>query len=247
MCRHLAYLGAPVTLAELLLEQEHGLLQQTWDPQEMRGSGVVNADGFGVGWYDGPGDAVRYRRDVPMWADASFADLAGHIRTSAVLAATRNGTTGMPVIETASAPFHEGRWLLSHNGAVVGWPTSVADLAAGLPVTDLMTLEAPTDSVLLWALARHLLRQGAPVAQVVEEVTLSVAEAAPGSRLNLLLTDGETIAATTWGHSLAVREQSDHVVVSSEPFGPDPERWQPIPEHQLVVASTAGVKTRPLT
>lgn len=246
MCRHLAYLGAPVSLATLLLDQEHGLLQQTWAPREMRGSGSVNADGFGVGWYDGAGDAVRYRRAVPMWADASFADLAGHVRTTSLLAAARNGTTGMPVTETACAPFREGRWLLSHNGLVAGWPGSVADLAAGLPTTDLMMLEAPTDSALVWALVRHRLRAGAPVAEVVEEVTSSIAAAAPGSRLNLLLTDGETIAASTWAHSLWVLEQPDHVVVSSEPFGTAPDRWQPVADLQLVVASAAGVKIRPL-
>lgn len=246
MCRHLAYLGAPVSLARLLLEQEHGLLQQTYAPREMRGSGSVNSDGFGVGWYDGPGDAVRYRRAVPMWADASFADLAGHVRTPAVLAAARNGTTGMPVTETACAPFREGRWLLSHNGVVAGWPEAVADLAAELPTTDLLTLEAPTDSALLWALARHRLRRGASVAEAAEEVTATVAAAAPGSRLNLLLTDGETVAATTWGHSLAVLEEADHVLVSSEPFGAGQERWQQIPDRQLVVATASGVKTRPV-
>ena len=51
MCRHLAYLGPPVTLAALLLDPPHGLLHQSWAPADMRGGGTVNADGFGVGWY----------------------------------------------------------------------------------------------------------------------------------------------------------------------------------------------------
>ena len=54
-------------LAEVVLDPSHGLLEQTWAPADMRGSGTVNADGFGVGWYDGDGDALRYRRAVPMW------------------------------------------------------------------------------------------------------------------------------------------------------------------------------------
>lgn len=249
MCRHLAYLGPPVTLAELLLEPEHALLEQTWAPAEMRGSGVVNADGFGIGWYDGAapgGDALRYRRVVPMWADASLPDLARTLRSGAVLAAVRNGTVGMPVIETACAPFRHGRWLFSHNGVVPGWPASVAALAAELPPTELAQLEAPTDSALLWAVLRHRLLAGQDLAGAVEELTVTAGEAAPGARVNLLATDGETLVATTWGHSLWVREGGDGVCVSSEPYGAA-EDWRPVADRQLVVATAAGVKTQPLS
>jgi len=246
MCRHLAYLGRPVTAAEVVLAPEHSLLEQTWAPSDMRGSGTVNADGFGLGWYDGPGDALRYRRAVPMWADGSLPDLARTIRTPALVAAARNGTTGMPVTETACAPFRHDRWLFSHNGVVMGWPATVSELAASLPVTDLMRLEAPTDSALLWALALRRLLDGADVASVVESVTTDVAHAAPGSRLNLLLSDGETVAATTWGHSLSLFEAPDHVMVSSEPFGADVRGWQSVPDQHLVVLTATGSKTRPL-
>jgi glutamine amidotransferase len=245
MCRHVAYLGPPVSLAEMLLGPERSLLEQTWAPGDMRGSGSVNADGFGVGWYAGPGGAARYRRAVPMWADASFPDLAAHVRTEAFLAAARNGTTGMPVTETACAPFREGRWLFSHNGVVLGWPETATALAGELPMTDLLQLEAPTDSALLWALLRHRLRQGADLATAVEDLTLRVAHAAPGSRLNLLATDGETVAATTWAHSLSVLESGDHVLVSSEPFGAD-DGWRPVPDRHLVVATASSVKIQPL-
>ncbi|TDD15844.1 ergothioneine biosynthesis protein EgtC, partial [Kribbella turkmenica] len=51
MCRHLAYLGPPVTLAALVLEPSHSLYEQSWAPDDMRGGGTVNADGFGLAWY----------------------------------------------------------------------------------------------------------------------------------------------------------------------------------------------------
>jgi glutamine amidotransferase len=88
-----------------------------------------------------------------MWADGSLPDLARSIRTTSLVAAARNGTTGMPVTESACAPFRHGRWLFSHNGLVAGWPASVESLAESLTAIDLMRLEAPTDSALLWALA----------------------------------------------------------------------------------------------
>jgi glutamine amidotransferase len=246
MCRHLAYLGPPLAVADVLLTPRHSLLEQTWAPADMRGSGSVNADGFGFGWYDGPGDALRYRRAVPMWADGSLPDLARTVRTTALLAAARNGTVGMPVTETAVAPFHHGRWLFSHNGIVARWPSSVERLAADLPTADLLRLEAPTDSALLWALALRRLLDDTPPEQVVEQVTLAVARAAPGSLLNLLLSDGDVVVASTWGHSLSVLEETDRVLVSSEPFGEGDEAWEQVPDRHLVVATAAGVKTRPL-
>ena len=123
MCRHLAYLGPPVTLASLVLEPPHSLYQQSWAPRDMRGGGSVNADGFGLAWY-ADGQPVRYRRNVPIWADENLPGLAGSIRSAAVIAAVRNGTVGMQLGESAVAPFQGGRWFFSHNGMITGWPDS---------------------------------------------------------------------------------------------------------------------------
>jgi glutamine amidotransferase len=152
----------------------------------------------------------------------------------------------MPVLETACAPFTEGRWLFSHNGAVAGWPGSLAGLARTLPVTDLMTSEAPTDSALLWALVRHRLRAGRPLPDALAEVTVLAGAAAPGSRLNLLATDGDVVAATTWGHALCVRRAADSVVVSSEATDPDDAGWRPVADRQLVVAGRTDLSITPL-
>jgi glutamine amidotransferase len=89
---------------------------------------------------------VRYRSDRPIWTDTAFAALAAVTTGTGVLAAVRSATTGLPVTTTAAAPFGEGPWLFSHNGLIRGWPGAVAGLAAELPVTDLLTLDAPTES-----------------------------------------------------------------------------------------------------
>ena len=260
MCRHLAYLGPPTRLAPLLLDPPHGLLHQSYAPSDMRGGGTVNADGFGAGWYPpvargcerrprhrtatrvttrppSVGAApARYRSDRPLWADTGFAALAAVTSATGVLAAVRSATPGMPVTSTAAAPFAEGRWLFSHNGVVRGWPAAVAGPAAGLPVTDLLTLDAPTDSALLWALVRHRLRAGDDPAAVLADVVRSVDGAAPGSRLNLLLTDGTAIWATTWTHALSVRRGAGAVTVASEPSDAS-AGWAAVPDRSLVVAT----------
>jgi glutamine amidotransferase len=236
-----------VTLSSLILEAPHGLLRQSYAPLDMRGGGTINADGFGAGWYPAPGaDAARYRSAAPLWSDAAFAAVAAATRSGAVLAAVRSATVGMPVTDTAAAPFAHGRWLFSHNGVVRGWPHSVAGLASGLPVTDLITLDAPTDAALLWALVRHRLRDGADPAHVLAAVVAGVAAAAPGSRLNLLLTDGSGIWATAWDHALSVRTTADTVLVASEPIDSLPT-WNPVPDRHLVVARPGHYRVDELT
>ncbi|GAA5117746.1 ergothioneine biosynthesis protein EgtC [Pseudonocardia adelaidensis] len=240
MCRHLAYVGPPVTPASLVLQVPHSLLHQSYAPADMRGGGTINADGFGAGWYPDPGGpAARYRSALPIWSDASFASVAAATRSGGVLAAVRSATVGMPVTEAAAAPFGEGRWLFSHNGVVQGWPQSMAGLAGVLPVTDLLTLDAPTDAALLWALVRHRLRAGTEPGDALAGVVADVVAVAPGSRLNLLLTDGTGIWATAWYHALSVRTDDGSALVASEPLDGDPG-WCPVPDRHLVTAGPGG-------
>jgi glutamine amidotransferase len=250
MCRHVVYLGPPRPLADLLFTPPHGLVHQAWAPREMRGGGTINADGFGVGWYPeippapGGGDSlreispfpVRYRQPGPIWSDPNLPELAAASRSGAVLAAVRSATVGMPVTAQAAAPFSTDRWLFSHNGVVRGWPASVVELAERLPAIDVLTLESATDSALLWALVRHRLQAGAAPADALAETCRDVARVAPGSRVNLLLTDGRTAAATTLGHSLWLRRSEDSLHLASEPLDDDPA-WREVPDGRLLSAS----------
>ncbi|MFK0100622.1 ergothioneine biosynthesis protein EgtC [Streptomyces sp. NPDC091040] len=246
MCRHLAYLGPPVALGELLSSPAHSLVRQSWEPRRQR-HGTVNADGFGVGWY-AEGDPVpgRYRRQGPVWGDQTFADLARVVRSHALLAAVRDATGADPDGEAAAAPFAADRVLFSHNGAVKGWPGSMASLAATLPPAELLRLAARSDSALVWALVRHRLATGDALAQAVADTVPEVAEAAPGSRLNLLLTDGRTIVATAWGDTLwHLTEPGRRTVVASEPYDDDP-RWSEVPDRTLLTATAGDVLLTPL-
>src|ERR1019366_9656846 len=79
---------------------------------------------------------------------------------------------------------------------------SVAPLANSLSPAVLMTMDAPTDSAFLWALVGERLRNGDSGATALAGVVADVLALAPGSRLNLLLHDGQHITATTVSHSL---------------------------------------------
>ena len=113
------YLGGPPTpLSSVVLEGEHSLLIQSYAPREMM-SGVVNADGFGVGWYV-PEDEepAVYRSNGSLWSDRSFAGIAPKIRSRTVFAAVRSATPGLPVEESGVPPFSSGPFMFMHNGAI---------------------------------------------------------------------------------------------------------------------------------
>ncbi|WP_432055743.1 ergothioneine biosynthesis protein EgtC [Streptomyces sp. bgisy022] len=246
MCRHLAYTGPELPIGALLVEPPHGLYRQSWAPRRQR-HGTVNADGFGVGWYaDGDPVPARYRRAGPVWADLSFADLARVVRTRVLLAAVRDATLAGADAEAAAAPFAAGTWLFSHNGAVPGWPDSLAPLVPTLPAAEVLAMEARNDSAFVWALVLARLRAGDDEGQALADTVVEVAEAAPNARLNLLLTNGDTITATAWGESLWYRSRSGGgTVVASEPYDDDPH-WREVPDRTLLAASGTDVLLTPL-
>ena len=216
MCRHLAWLGAPRSLGDLLLAPEHGLLVQSYAPRRQR-NGLMNADGWGAGFYaDSRPEPARWRSNRPLWSDASFASVAPVIFSACVLAAVRSATAGMPADETAAAPFQSGRWLLSHNGIV--------DRAMLGPHP---AAESACDSA---QLAAHLFEFGP---ERLGEYVTALGRRDPGARLNLLLTDGQRVLATRWNDTLSVLRTDDGVVVASEPYDDDP-RWADVPDHHLV-------------
>ncbi|WP_314174144.1 ergothioneine biosynthesis protein EgtC [Streptomyces winkii] len=262
MCRHLAYLGPPSALADLLVRPPGGLYEQSWAPRMQR-HGTVNADGFGVGWYPaGPGEAstggapadgeppARYRRAVPVWADGNLPDLARAVHSTAVLAAVRDATEGTAQDETAAAPYADGPLLFSHNGAVRDWERLVDDLGVPMRRGELLGLEARCDSALLWALLTRRIHDGEPPEDALAWLTGRVAEIRPGARLNFLLTDGRTIWATRRGDTLWYRTRPGSVRVASEPDAAPvagaEAGWQEVPDESLLVATVSSVRTVPL-
>jgi glutamine amidotransferase len=189
----------------------------------------VNADGWGVGFYiPGRAEPARWRSARPLWAEPSFASVAPVLRSGCVLAAVRSATVGMPLEESAAAPFTDGRWLLSHNGRV--------DRAVLPPAPD---AESIVDSALLAAL---VFRRGP---DSLGQTVLDVAALDPAARLNLLATDGTRLLATTWGDTLSVLTTAEGTALASEPWDDDPA-WTDVPDRHLVEVTPDGVRLTPL-
>jgi gamma-glutamyl hercynylcysteine S-oxide hydrolase len=226
MCRHLAFLGAPVSVASLVLDPPNGLVVQSYSPRRQK-HGLLNADGWGVGFFDGTVPR-RWRSASPLWGDPSFASVAPALHSGCVVAAVRSATVGMPIESSASAPFTDGTWLLSHNGVVdrgVLPPSRAA--------------ESTNDSALLAALIfdRGLDALGATVTEL--------GDADPNARLNILAGNGTRLLATTWGDTLSVLRRADGVVIASEPYDDDPA-WEDVPDRHLVDVHGMDIDVTPL-
>src|ERR1700689_1124180 len=116
MCRLPGWLGREASVSSLVLDPPHGLRVQSYAPRRQK-HGLMNADGWGVGFFDGA-TPRRWRSAAPLWGDVSFDSIAPARASHCVVAAVRSATVGMPIEASATAPFTDGRWLLSHNGVV---------------------------------------------------------------------------------------------------------------------------------
>lgn len=214
MCRHLGWLGAPVRVASLVLDPPQGLRVQSYAPRRQK-HGLMNADGWGVGFFD---DATprRWRSPAPLWGDTSFESVAPALRSHCVVAAVRSATVGMPIEASATAPFTDGQWLLSHNGVV--------DRSA-LPLHP--SAESVCDSAVLAAV---IFSRGL---DALDDTIIEIGNADPLARLNIMAANGSRLLATTWGDTLSILRRRDGVVLASEPYDDDPD-WEDVPDGHLV-------------
>ena len=257
-----AYLGEPeVTLSSVVLDPEHSLLVQSYAPREML-SGVVNADGFGVGWYvpwSGEEPAV-YRSDGPLWSDRSFAGIASKVRASSVFAAVRSATPGLPAEESGVPPFSSGAYTFMHNGAIRDFRhTAMRPLRNLLSDESYAGLLGTTDSETIFALLLDRIKAGEPLPEALTRTVHQVLEVCANlgveASLNLAATDGEMMSFTRCssegpGNSLYYVEEGENfpgaVVVASERLDGG-AGWKRVPDgHILSVDRKGSASLRPL-
>ncbi len=269
MCRIVAYLGEErVSLSSLVLEPDHSLLVQSYAPKEMM-SGVVNADGFGTGWYapEIDGEPAVYRSNAPIWADRSFASIAPKVRSATILAAVRSATPGLPAEESGVPPFASGPYLFAHNGAIKDFrATAMRPLRDSLSDTSYSGLLGVTDSETIFALLLDQLRKAKAhhpgdagslaeaTAETVQLVSKVCTKLGVYASLNIGVTDGEAMVFSRYstegpGNSLYFAESSETfpsaVVVASERLDGD-SSWRQVPDRHLLVADRKGAQTLPL-
>lgn len=270
MCRLVAYVGGPTPLAPLVFGGDHSLYRQSWAPRELL-SGSVNADGWGVAWYDrdqgagsarregdgAPGGPRRLAEPRPLWQEEELERVLEGIHSGMAVAALRNATPGIPVDRSGLLPMVAGRWSFVLNGFVPDFhrdhmralrellPDRLYARLRGASDTETLFLlalaEVEHGAGLLEALVRVAGRVGARVGDREAQLTMALAD---GSELALLRTS--TVAATNslWlarTHPLA----PGGALVASERLDGD-EGWEGIPPHAALRLTADAVEVEAL-
>lgn len=120
MCRFLAYRGEPLLLADLLYNPSNSLIHQASEAMESRTR--INADGFGIAWYDlevNP-EPIVFKDITPAWGNANLLSLSDKVRSRCILAHVRAAQRFDPVNRANCHPFQHRRLLWMHNGDIPG-------------------------------------------------------------------------------------------------------------------------------
>ncbi|EKQ71036.1 TIGR03442 family protein [Leptolyngbyaceae cyanobacterium JSC-12] len=235
MCRLLAYLGAPIQLDRLIYKPEHSLIVQSYQPREMT-SGVVNADGFGMGWYHSQWQTApfTYKTIYPAWNDINLPSLSRYVESGCVLANVRSATTGQSVDLVNCQPFQHGLILGVHNGFIDNFRRSLyRPIRERLSDSIYQSIQGSTDSEHLFALLVNELETTAqPSLTDALQQMLAVLEDLGNQyqtdfSANLIVSDGQQLVASRFASRSPVptlywlRDDGlfpDSVLIASEPL-----------------------------
>jgi glutamine amidotransferase len=252
MCRLLAYLGVPIGLDRLLYEPEHSLIVQSYQPREMT-AGLLNADGFGVGWYHPirKADPYTYKSLLPIWNDINLPHLSRYVESGCVLANVRSATPGLAIDLSNCQPFQQGNILAIHNGYIENFrQTLYRPLRDSLSDLSYQFIQGTTDSEHIMALILEQCRK-MPDLSLSDAVQQAIAQLIQlgqtyGAEFsaNLVLSDGQQLVATRFASrepapSLYWLQQDDRLpnatVIASEPLFAG--NWRPVAERTLLIVT----------
>lgn len=250
MCRLLAYLGEEIQLSRLLLDPEHSLEKQAWQPKELR-EAKLNADGFGFAWYNADSHTLTpacYKNTLPIWNDSNLQDLSSSLHYPLWIAYIRSATVGLGLSLQNTQPFIYQQWTFIHNGYIFDFSDGLHHkMNATLEDEFLYLIKGNTDSEYIFALLMQLLQSHSPL-NALRKCTSILAEIFQDIRilLNICISDGETVYAMK--HAINGLCPSLYYTNSSDEFGHNNQLlvseklnsencWQDIEDHKLLVIS----------
>ncbi|MEN9207792.1 MAG: ergothioneine biosynthesis protein EgtC [Gloeomargarita sp. GMQP_bins_120] len=251
MCRLIAYLGEPIPLERLVLTPPHSLLVQSYAPKEMT-AGLLNGDGFGLGWYDRRlrPQPFTYKNILPMWNDFNLPHLCAYVVSGCMVGYVRSATPGLAVDYSNCQPFVQGVISAVHNGRVQHFRQMLyRPLRQQLTDEDYLAIQGLTDSEHLFAWILHHYRQTGDLRQALSDSFQNLLDLAPqvDVTFNFILSDGEQLLASRLAHGspapslyyLTGHPDYPGVVIASEPLFTD-VRWVACPEGSVLQATATG-------
>jgi len=220
MCRWMLWCsGEPIPLADVVLEPSNSLIHQSFNGGyhpglNNRNNMPLNADGFGIGWYNLLGSAAIFRSVTPAWNNRNLRELCNSVQSTCIFAHVRAASPGAIVSEENCHPFRYGRLLFQHNGHLEGFSRLKRRVMAELRDDVYEWVEGTTDSeacfgLVLSLIDPHKLKKGDVPAEELQQAMLGAiallrnflteANITDGySTFNFALTDGKTVVVTRY-------------------------------------------------
>jgi ergothioneine biosynthesis protein EgtC len=208
MCRLLGYLGPKIHLDSLLYKPEHSLLIQSYQPKEMT-SGVVNADGLGIGWYHPDQDVnpFTYKSILPIWNETNLPELSRYIESKSILGYVRSATAGQALDLSNCQPFRAQNLLFIHNGNIDKFRKSLyRPMRKLLDDQIYQSIDGNTDSEHIFALLLNELQsdQEISLSQALAKTLIKIKDLAKLAQVsfsaNTIISDGHCLVASRYAY-----------------------------------------------
>lgn len=247
MCRFLAWKGTPRFLDELVLDQEQSLVEQS--KNALIGKTTINADGFGLAWYERRETPCIYKDTQPAWSSPNLKQLTHHTRSGLFLAHVR-ASTGMATSRNNCHPFGIGKWCFMHNGQAGGHEKFRQALDVLIPEDYYQYRYGATESEAIFLIALGLglahdpINAMARAVGLVQELAVKKGER-PYMRFAACWSDGDRLfaarmASDRWAPSLFVKQCEEGHIVSSEPLENGCADWREIAAGEAIEIRTGG-------
>lgn len=273
MCRFVAYLGREdIVLRKLLEDPDNSLITQSLNAKQ--GVHGVNADGFGISWYnrsvdDEPG---LFRSTRPAWNDYNLISMARKIESNCMLGHIRSATMG-EITTYNCHPFVYKEYSFVHNGGIAHFEDLRRELISELDEELFQAVRGQTDSEHLFFLIMQFLKQEKQMS--LEQALLKGIQWVNDRQkdtdneyfcgLNIAITDGKQLIVTRYCSKdrrpislyyttskfkdlMKSEVVSDNLIVASEPLTNMSEDWTEIPlNHYIIFDLDKGMEIKGLS
>jgi glutamine amidotransferase len=246
MCRFVAYIGEKsLLLGNLLVNPENSLVKQS--KHATKDQYKVNADGFGMAWYNFDVDTkpAIFTSIQPAWNDNNLMHLARTIESKCFMGHIRSSTIG-DVTKRNCHPFSYNEYVLVHNGTIDNFNKIRRSLLAQLSDEFFLSIKGNTDSECILFLIMEYVHAGAGMSLIdATKKAFKWIIQAQGeddfSRLNVVISSGHEMIATRFvskgnkALSLSYSRENDHsIIIASEPLDDHRAEWHEVPINHYV-------------
>ncbi|TNF68336.1 MAG: class II glutamine amidotransferase [Gammaproteobacteria bacterium] len=253
MCRFVAYLSdEPICLKTILEDPENSLIMQSFHAQ--KGLHRVNADGFGIAWYnhdidDKPGIFKSIR---PAWNDMNLRNIAAKVKSDCVLGHIRYSTEGNVSIGNCH-PFAYEQYSMVHNGSIHDFKSVKRHIIDELDDDIFTHIAGHTDSEFFFAMIlQRMIKKGLSMKEAIIDALDRITQLQKQYNhvdkkleINIALTDGNILYATKYAfetehcslfYSELEKNNNKSVIVASEPLSNyNAHKWKKVDENCIVI------------